>query len=175
MFHRLIVSVLRFVPQDIAQNVTHLNGPAHEPTDQPEHFPTNTTKQPPLAANVVEAEAAAATDAPETATVASNVARSSVTATPDPSVVRGDASTSPAPAFEGLHTASLVAGPGGVNVLAVGLTVLQKVYPAVHGRLKEAVTERCVGMEMKYIAVSLKTKMDQRLTAIDVFVRVMPP
>lgn len=117
------------------QSVTQLNGPADQTTsDQTENIPTNTAKTPMLATDVVEAGAAAApaTGAPETTTVASNVTRSRVTATPDPSVVRGDISTSPVSAFEGLHTASLVAGPGGVKCLAVGLAVLQKVCPPVH-------------------------------------------
>lgn len=132
------------------QSVTQLNGPADQTTSgQTEHMPTNTAKTPPLATDAVEAAAAAApaTGAPETTTVASNVTRERVTATPDPSVVRGDTSTSPVSAFEGLHTASLVAGPGGVTCLAVGLAVLQKVCPPVHVRLKKAVNERCAGME----------------------------
>lgn len=158
------------------QSGTQLSGQAHEIIDQAEHFPTGTTKQPLLVTDVVEAAATAAVaEAPEATTVESNVARSSVTATPDPSVVRGDTSTSPVSAFEGLHTASLVAGPGGVKCLAVGLSVLQKVCPPVHGRLKKAVTERCAGREARYIAVSLEIEMDQTPTVIGVFLRVVQP
>lgn len=158
------------------QSATQLSDQAREITDQTEQFQTDTTKQPLFETDVVEAAAAAVVrEAPETTTVASNVARASVTTTPDPSVVRGDTSTSPVSAFEGLHTASLVAGPDGVKCLAVGLSVLQKVCPPVHGRLKKAVTERCAAREVRYIAVSLKIEIDQNLTVIGVFLRVLPP
>lgn len=45
-------------------------------------------------------------------------------------------------AFPGLHMASLVAGPGGLRCLVVGLAVLQKICPPVHRRLARTVSER---------------------------------
>ena len=195
---RPLASALRFVPQNTAQSAKQLNEQAGETTkSHTEHFPTDNTKQLPLATTMVAAAAAVEVDEPETPAVApktaqsgepemsamafaaarpsvtvtpeasvttskmaclsvtltaettstaSKITRSRVTATPDPPVVRGDASKSSAPAFAGFHTASLVAGPGGVKCLAVRLTVLQKVCPPVHARLKKAVAERCAGV-----------------------------
>lgn len=44
--------------------------------------------------------------------------------------------------LRGVHKASLVAGPGGVRCLAVGLAVLQRVCPPVHRRLARAAAAR---------------------------------
>ncbi|CAM9556079.1 unnamed protein product [Ectocarpus sp. 12 AP-2014] len=69
--------------------------------------------------------------------------RSGLVATTDPSAITTDpASAVPAPVFPSLHKASLVAGPGGLRCLTVGLAVLQKVCPPVYRRLARVVSER---------------------------------
>ncbi|CBN79097.1 hypothetical protein Esi_0176_0057 [Ectocarpus siliculosus] len=69
--------------------------------------------------------------------------RPGLVATTDPSAITRDpASAVPAPVFPGLHKASLVAGPGGLRCLTVGLAVLQKVCPPVYRRLARVVSER---------------------------------
>ncbi|CAM9847508.1 unnamed protein product [Ectocarpus sp. 4 AP-2014] len=69
--------------------------------------------------------------------------RPGLVATTDPSAITTDpASAVPAPVFPSLHKASLVAGPGGLRCLTVGLAVLQKVCPPVYRRLARVVSER---------------------------------
>lgn len=69
--------------------------------------------------------------------------RPGLVATTDPSAITTDpASSVPAPVFPSLHKASLVAGPGGLRCLTVGLAVLQKVCPPVYRRLARVVSER---------------------------------
>ncbi|CAM9986920.1 unnamed protein product, partial [Ectocarpus sp. 8 AP-2014] len=68
--------------------------------------------------------------------------RPGLVATTDPSAITTDpASAVPAPVFPSLHKASLVAGPGGLRCLTVGLAVLQKVCPPVYRRLARVVSE----------------------------------
>ncbi|CAM9665779.1 unnamed protein product [Ectocarpus fasciculatus] len=69
--------------------------------------------------------------------------RPGLVATSNPSAITTDpASSVPAPVFPSLHKASLVAGPGGLRCLTVGLAVLQKVCPPVYRRLARVVSER---------------------------------
>lgn len=68
--------------------------------------------------------------------------RSGLVTTTEPSPNGAESSHLPPPEFPGLHMASLVAGPGGLRCLAVGLAVLQKVCPPVHRRLARTVSER---------------------------------
>eukprot|EP00752_Nemacystus_decipiens_P002077 g1988.t1 len=63
----------------------------------------------------------------------------------DPLAIAADPPAVPPPTFPSLHMASLVAGPGGMRCLAVGLAVLQKICPPVHRRLERAASERYSG------------------------------
>ncbi len=59
-----------------------------------------------------------------------------------PPAIVAEPTNPPAPTFPSLHMASLVADPGGMRCLAVGLAVLQKICPLVYHRLAMAASDR---------------------------------
>ncbi|CAM9549549.1 unnamed protein product [Scytosiphon promiscuus] len=63
----------------------------------------------------------------------------------EPVAITAESLDLPAPEFPGLHMASLVAGPGGLRCVTVGLAVLQKICPPVHRRLARTASERYSG------------------------------
>ncbi|CAM9613178.1 unnamed protein product, partial [Hapterophycus canaliculatus] len=98
-----------------------------------------------IAKSTVNAAAAATCTPDDKCGVEVTSRRTGLITSIEPSAITAESSELPAPEFPGLHMASLVAGPGGLRCLTVGLAVLQKVCPPVHRRLAKTVAERYGG------------------------------